>query len=319
MANLAIKGHKTHGKEVIEILEMLGGVNKWSYLGDRLLCTYYINCEGIINYTSNVKGYNLQVFTLEEFLEKYPFKVGDKVLARGSAGEITDMKWQGDSFFTIKEGGEVVYTVMLDTEEEITFSVEDLRPYKEETMEEQTYLNSKANKEKEKIKESLKDAKRIMEEQIKIDIPKGYEFAGVDDANQQVVFEKIGYQYPKTYEECCKIVNASPYVELIYNVSDGKKYSYDIDNLQIYENIRRLKICRDAYWKIAGEQMGLGKPWEPDLENEELYCIQNYNKQIIKSKTNTAFNKILIFPTEEMRDKFCGNFKDLIEQCKELL
>ena len=30
-----------------------------------------------------------------------------------------------------------------------------------------------------------------MEETIKIDIPKGYEFAGVDDDNQQVVFEKI--------------------------------------------------------------------------------------------------------------------------------
>ena len=30
-------------------------------------------------------------------------------------------------------------------------------------------------------------------------------------------------------------------------------------------------------------------------------------------------NKILAFPTEEMRDAFYENFKDLIEQCKELL
>jgi hypothetical protein len=29
--------------------------------------------------------------------------------------------------------------------------------------------------------------------------------------------------------------------------------------------------------------------------------------------------KILAFPTEEMRDTFYENFKDLIEQCKELL
>lgn len=28
MANLAIRGHATRGKEVIEILEMLGGENK---------------------------------------------------------------------------------------------------------------------------------------------------------------------------------------------------------------------------------------------------------------------------------------------------
>ena len=81
----------------------------------------------------------------------------------------------------------------------------------------------------------------------------------------------------------------------------------------------KLKRCRDAYWKIAGEKMGLGKPWGPDLENEELYCIQNYNKQIVIGRTNTAFNKFLIFPTEEMRDAFYENFKDLIENCKELL
>ena len=80
-----------------------------------------------------------------------------------------------------------------------------------------------------------------------------------------------------------------------------------------------LKVCRDAYWKIAGEEMGLNRPWEPDLENEGLYCIQNYNKQIIISNTNTAFNKILIFPTAEMRDIFYENFKDLIEYCKEML
>lgn len=33
----------------------------------------------------------------------------------------------------------------------------------------------------------------------------------------------------------------------------------------------------------------------------------------------TAFNKILIFPTEEIRDIFYENFQDKIEECKELL
>ena len=148
-------------------------------------------------------------------------------------------------------------------------------------------------------------------------IPNGYEFDCIK--NNEIIIKPKKPQYPITFEECCKVVNASPCVKLVFNLSDGQKYSYDVDNLQIYENIRRLKICRDAYWKIAGEQMGLGKPWEPDLENEELYCIQNYNKQITISRTNTAFNKFLIFPTEEMRDVFYENFKDLIEKCKELL
>ena len=98
---LSIIGHSTRGQEVIEILEMLGGINKWEYLGDRQLCVYYINCDGIINYTSNIKGYNLQIFTLDEFIEKYPYKVGDKVEfikyddEEFTVYEILDVKWTG--------------------------------------------------------------------------------------------------------------------------------------------------------------------------------------------------------------------------------
>lgn len=109
-------------------------------------------------------------------------------------------------------------------------------------------------------------------------------------------------KYPTTYDDCCDMLNANEFV-----------------GHELMTNFPKLINARNAYWKIAGEQMGLDNPWEPDLENEELYCIQNYNKQITISRTNTAFNKILIFPTEEMRDIFYKNFKDLIEQCKELL
>lgn len=133
-------------------------------------------------------------------------------------------------------------------------------------------------------------------------------------------------KYPKTYEECCKVVNASPYIKLVFNIDDGQKYSYDVDNLQCYENIRRIKICRDAYWKIAGEELGLGKPWEPDWEDETQvkYMITTFNNKLeffssIHSYVVGRRNHILSFPTEEMRDAFYENFKDLIEQCKELL
>ena len=34
---------------------------------------------------------------------------------------------------------------------------------------------------------------------------------------------------------------------------------------------------------------------------------------------NPVYNHILSFPTEEMRDAFYENFKDLIELCKEFL
>jgi hypothetical protein len=86
------------------------------------------------------------------------------------------------------------------------------------------------------------------------------------------------------------------------------------------EAFRKLLVCRDAYWKIAGKQMGLGKPWEPDWNKsgqfkDVIICRRNN----IINYAYAAINAILAFPTAEMRDAFLENFKELIELCKELL
>ena len=39
----------------------------------------------------------------------------------------------------------------------------------------------------------------------------------------------------------------------------------------------------------------------------------------ISFEVHSGYNSILVFPTKEMRDAFYENFKDLIEECKELL
>ena len=66
--------------------------------------------------------------------------------------------------------------------------------------------------------------------------------------------------------------------------------------------------------------MGLGEPWNPNWKkaDERKYCIVNTGGNIVKWVQKTT-NKILAFPTEEMRDAFFENFKDLIELVKELL
>jgi hypothetical protein len=85
--------------------------------------------------------------------------------------------------------------------------------------------------------------------------------------------------------------------------------------------LQKLIICRDAYWKIAGEQLELDKPWEPDWTNpsEIKYCITNTEGNIAAKWAQTITNKILAFPTAEIRDAFYENFKELIEECKEFL
>ena len=66
--------------------------------------------------------------------------------------------------------------------------------------------------------------------------------------------------------------------------------------------------------------MGLGKPWEPDWPNvkQDKYVIFTDNNAI-RTELYVLGHKVLAFPTEEIRDIFYENFKDLIEKCKELL
>ena len=108
-------------------------------------------------------------------------------------------------------------------------------------------------------------------------------------------------KYPTTYEECIDVLRGAAIVNI-------NTYYYR----KQLESLYKLFICRDAYWKIAG--------WEPDYEDKWSlkYYIGQYKGKVEKG-TTSYLNRIFAFPTEEMRDAFYENFKDLIEQCKELL
>lgn len=115
-------------------------------------------------------------------------------------------------------------------------------------------------------------------------------------------------EYPKTYAECYQITGLLKTSD-IYGYKNGLLFEF-----------QKLLIALDAYWKIAGEEMGLGKPWEPDWNTNDnhFYTIHTFNGKIECSATAHR-NAVLIFPTEEMRDAFYENFKSEIEICKELL
>jgi hypothetical protein len=121
-------------------------------------------------------------------------------------------------------------------------------------------------------------------------------------------------QYPKTFIEVLNFWHPDRQIE-----DDYQRY-YKKDLIEKFQN---LLYARDAYWKIAGEQMGLGKPWEPDWcdynPNPKFkYIITTIGDYVVKDTSNLR-NYILAFPTEEMRDEFYKNFNDLINKVKELL
>lgn len=148
-----------------------------------------------------------------------------------------------------------------------------------------------------------------MNDELEYKVPDGYV---ITEVSKDTVFIKpIKPKYPTTYEECLNRL----YCKAVLKTIVGHK-------AKLLFNLEMLLICRDAYWKIAGEQMGLGKPWDSvygcgewgywigyDINANKIYC----------QDSRILLNHLLVFPTEEMRDAFYENFKDLIEQCKEFL
>jgi len=130
----------------------------------------------------------------------------------------------------------------------------------------------------------------------------------VDEGEYYAVRRKN--EYPKTYEECEKILGLEDSI-----IEGCLGYEYKILNA-----FQKLLMCRDAYWKLYGEEMGLEKPWEPDWRKER-YIIYRNQDIIIGGYREAGYveHHIFEFPTKEIRDNFFNAFRDDIEKCKELL
>ena len=307
MATLAIRGHETRGKEVIEILEMLGGNNKHSYSADcDSLCFFCGKGNDIIYYdwvNNCCRDKDTTFFTLEDFLENYPYKVGDKVIYEDKRREITKMVWE-----------EQTNTVAYKLDDKLYCNViNNLQPYKEEIMEKRQY---------EELRMPLDDNDKLATEATidgnKIRPPKNHLIGKITKVNNGMLVEFVKKQpeYPKNYKECCKVLGICPNGDIVYagNWTYGGEYLEK--HLERIRNFQKILICRDAYWKIAGEQMGLSKSWEPTTET--VYCISR-SDNVITSSYRGGKSNIFEFPTAEIRDAFKETFDEDIEFCKELL
>ena len=293
MAQLAIKGHATRGKEVINLLETLGA-NRLGYK-DTFVGFYYFNENNEI-IASDMPPANSMVYLLEDFEKEYPYKVGDEAVLSNSQCTITNMWWDDIN-------NEVLYIVQ-GKGFVVNCDVNSLQPYKkQETME--------------KPKELLIGFTKDNEGDWILNTHKDYE---IKEVNGKFKLIKKKPVYPKTYKECANILEIK--IKRVSNLNFLSEVltNYELCNENLFNNLHRLKICRDTYWKIAGEQMGLDKPWEPDWKNleEEKHCIW-VDCGDIRLHESFRCQHILTFPTEEMRDAFYRNFKDLIKECKELV
>ena len=144
---------------------------------------------------------------------------------------------------------------------------------------------------------------RLDGNECKIALPEGYQFVDKDGNiidTSIIMVKKKGVEYPKDYDECCKVLDA------------------DKMSLEKMNELRKLVNARNAYWKLYGKENGLGGSWKPDWD-DGCYVIFTNGDGLIKTDIQFGLNAILAFPTEELRDMFYERFKSEIEFCKELL
>ena len=309
--NFAIKGLSFHGSDILDMLEMLGGCNIDDFGGENESYAYYIDFNNYIRFCAPEKlDDNYIIFSIDDFIEKFPYKVGDKVklyyqdeendrYCSAIPSTIIGMRWD-------KSHGVVAYKMEgVDRE----FHKQEFTYNKDENNEPNAVIagiNLNSADYADEVEINLGD--------YEIEVRNGRTFA---------VLKKP--KYPTTYKECCDVLSIPPYYNLRYHTYEHgfNEYTTLNDLLSLEDKLNtfgKLIICHKAYCKIYGEETGLGKPWKPDWNNDytEKHCIM-VEGHIISKCTFRTTQFLLAFPTREIRDMFLENFRDLIEKCKELL
>ena len=157
-------------------------------------------------------------------------------------------------------------------------------------------------------------------------LPDGFEFrdenGNVIEA-KKIVLEKKKPKYPQSFEECCEVLDMPSYYKLRYSTYEHGYHEYTTSKeLGVLQSelgtLGKLLICRNAYWLTAGREMGLEGKWKPDWSDCRKFAIVVEGNEIL-TDVCLRRNRILVFPTEEMRDEFLKVFRNDIEKCKEFL
>ena len=147
-------------------------------------------------------------------------------------------------------------------------------------------------------------------------IPQGWEIDKVED--NKIIIKEIKKELPKTWEECIAKINDLEYISGNGNIKESHfnvgAASAHINDIPIGLGkpmlaLCQLLVCREVY----------RQGWKPDWTDDKIkYCIEQDGNYIIK-ETHTIIAKVLSFQSEEIRDEFLENFRDLIEEAKELI
>lgn len=288
---IAIQGHPTRGKEVIQILESLGGINKHDFNGFGTF-KYYINSFNRIDITSHLTS-DWKIYTLEEFEKDFPFKIGDKVVCKATQQILhTIVGISLDSFACMQ------YEIKEDKTGIITHCPTNLLiKYKE--MNEERNITLTLDKAKEWYKKGgeLKEValQAYSEEELtKTKLPKTWK----EFCNNHMIDDSEAY-----FDNCCQIYIADKsYRHSLCdkNICPSKK------SAEAHIAMIQLEQLRDC-WRQGWIPATYASIYAIKFSVHGL-CVYNFNSR-----------EFLSFPTKEMAEEFLKCFKDLIEKAGDLI
>ena len=155
--------------------------------------------------------------------------------------------------------------------------------------------------------------------EIEIEVPDGHK--AVYNKDTQKV-EIVRVELPKSWEEYCKqnpifdweyFINERSEIDEIRkrekNPETDKSTIQTKDMAEAFIALMQLVQLRDCY------RQGWKPNWSQPYKRYCIYC--EYNR--VFPFDNTFNSRVLSFQSEEIRDEFLKNFRELIEKAKELI
>ena len=291
---IAIQGHLSRGKEVIQILKSLGGKSREEFTGNRWNQYYFINYNGDIDLNLKINLLNYKFYTLEEFEKEFPFKVGDMVTHPLYNNPFTIIELNPTSEFPY---------VIQNEEAEFNAKSKILTEYKKKKTMEIRTINLSLNKAKEWYK-------------------KGGELREIAlQAFTEIELNPL----PRSWEEFCKNYPMKSGMSYIDDGSNIKVMS-SCDNNDFRHKNEDKNLCpsqKSAEAHLAMIQLEQLRNcwwngWKPEWNNCQKHVIK-WEGNNLTVFTAARIHAFLVFPTREMAEEFLECFRDLIEKAGDLI
>ena len=154
-------------------------------------------------------------------------------------------------------------------------------------------------------------------QELKIEVPAGYEIDKEKSTFEKIVFKKVERELPKKWEDLYEVKGWFVDSQSDVVTSGDMRTADSVKNR--FPTKEEAEACL-ALAQLCQLRDKYNDGWKPNWEdyNEAKYCIE-FCQGRIETLFRVNCHKILIFKTEELRDKFLENFRDLIEIAKPLL